>query len=528
MKLSARAFRIQWDVHAWVGVLASLVLFVVFFFGLFALFREEIAIWQDPRLHAVSERRPTSTPSYSRALEQVAARVAIPEAARLRIIALEEAPALAVTVSSRDKRHEESVIVDTESGRVLEERSRLGEELYMLHFFYRVPHGLEATGLFAVALLVALLGGVLLHLKNLWRQRWQFRQSLRLRVSASDAHKVLGIFGLPFSAIVAWSGALLTLGGLLYWAMAAACFDGDVTRVTELRGRPVVVRRAEHRPAPGLPLDVLVEQAKAALHTEEPPRYVTIDHYGDANAFIRVEFDAPPFTDRSYVYLDAVTGQELGRAKTTATSRFERMVFDLHFARFGGLLLKVTYGLLALFTCVVILTGNIVWLERRDPSRRRLGNRLLERLTLGFAGGAVLGTAAAFAANRALPHEVWCRADLEIGALLFVWALTSIGLLLVRVPIRRALATMSATTALLLLLVVGHDLVAVRTLSPPLAAVDGALTLLAVVALGTAVLARGRTRVRAASDAAAHAKRTRARSSSELEVRTGESPCALE
>jgi uncharacterized iron-regulated membrane protein len=52
VKPSARTFRIQWDVHAWLGVVASLGLFVIFYFGTFTLFRAELSVWQAPELGA--------------------------------------------------------------------------------------------------------------------------------------------------------------------------------------------------------------------------------------------------------------------------------------------------------------------------------------------------------------------------------------------------------------------------------------------------------------------------------------------
>jgi hypothetical protein len=47
MKLSRHAFTRFWDVHAWAGVAAGLVLHVMVFAGAFALFLEDLSAWQD-------------------------------------------------------------------------------------------------------------------------------------------------------------------------------------------------------------------------------------------------------------------------------------------------------------------------------------------------------------------------------------------------------------------------------------------------------------------------------------------------
>lgn len=49
------------------------------------------------------------------------------------------------------------------------EHSRLAGELYYMHFFYRVPHGIEFAGVMGVLLLVTLVSGMLIHWKDLVR-----------------------------------------------------------------------------------------------------------------------------------------------------------------------------------------------------------------------------------------------------------------------------------------------------------------------------------------------------------------------
>src|SRR5690606_36345130 len=125
------------------------------------------------------------------------------------------------------------------------------------------------------------------------------------------------------------------------------------------------------------------------------------------------------------VLLDGVSGEVLASAKKSSTPArtVDETLWDLHFGDYGGSLVDFLYALLALGACAVILTGNIVWLERRDPRRLRLGNRWLERMTVGVAGGAVLGTALSLAANRFLPWELADRAGWEFRSLLWGWGL---------------------------------------------------------------------------------------------------------
>ena len=149
---------------------------------------------------------------------------------------------------------------------------------------------------------------------------------------------------------------------------------------------------------------------------------------GDANAWVAVYFQLEPLDADHFAFVDAVSGAVLMTSRDTRTPAFtfERWFFDLHAARYGGLLLKALYALLALAMCAVLLTGNLIWLERRDAPRARLGNRLLERLTVGVSAGLVLATAVYFASNRALPRTLGRRDDWEFGLFLGAWGVTAL------------------------------------------------------------------------------------------------------
>ena len=88
--------------------------------------------------------------------------------------------------------------------------------------------------------------------------------------------------------------------------------------------------------------------------------------------------------------------------------------------------IKFVYSALAFAFCAVVVTGNVIWLERRDRERARLGNRILERLTLGVCAGLCVATGTYFLANRLLPLDLKARGDVEFGIFLAVWAVAAV------------------------------------------------------------------------------------------------------
>jgi uncharacterized iron-regulated membrane protein len=431
MKFSPRTFKIQWDLHAWSGVIASVFLFVIFYCGVFALFHTELVTWQEPRA------APGATVpglSFETVLARAERVVSIPTGAYVSISQEPDSSITSVSISHEASKFEKDLSFDRQSGTKRAPTSRLADELYLMHFFYRLPGGIEFAGFLALALFVATVSGLVIHWKQLVRQIWQFRPTLRLRFSASDAHKVLGLFGLPFAVIFAWSGALLGL-----WAIVAAPFvygvhAGDRTAFDKQQGYGEVQRALKGAAAPRLSLDKLAARADielrthygAALPNPQPrPSRIDIQLYGDAHAWANFRLNRSGFEAQKSVALSLTTGEALnfGGERTAPAEVVDRILFDLHYALFGGYLVKFLYAFLALAVCAVAVTGNLVWLERRDATRSSVGNRLLERLTVGVTLGVVFASSCYFLQNRLLPTGFPYRADLEFVVFLGIWAL---------------------------------------------------------------------------------------------------------
>jgi uncharacterized iron-regulated membrane protein len=420
MKPSGRTFRIQWDLHAWLGAVVSLGLFVIFFFGTFTLFREELTVWQSP---PGPDARSTCSSSWEARFDELDEHLRFPKGARFMISAAPDACRVRGWFYDPAANREDVAIVDLRNGREHASHSRLADELYDMHFAYRLPHGLELSGVLAISLFCLVVTGFVIHVSNLWRQWWQFRPTLRWRFSASDAHKVLGVFGTPFVLVFAWSGAVYGLAAPLMAFMGEAVYAGDQAKAGGLYYGPEIER--EGRPVDGdrLSLDVLVERASSASPGPYEVEQVKGELLGTEAGFVRVTFARQGLDAERVVVLDAGTGRVIATEvdETSPFSRFNRILFDLHFANYGGFGLRGAYALLSLFVCAVIVTGNIVWLERRDPARAHPGNRLLEGATVGMACGANIGTAAYFLANRVLPDGSPERATLEFQIFLGVW-----------------------------------------------------------------------------------------------------------
>ncbi|HVK73944.1 MAG TPA: PepSY-associated TM helix domain-containing protein [Kofleriaceae bacterium] len=417
MKLSPRTVTLLWDVHTWVGILTALVLATMFFAGSLSVFHHELEAWQDP-------------PTARGDIAQLDAAVARLDPATLAGKSFGAAPPSGH--AARAVLYPEGappVVIDPATGAASAPSSIIGQLFFHLHFMWHeaFPTGMIIAGLFGVLLLLALVTGLVIHLKDLRRQAFRFRPALRPRYAWSDLHKVLGVWGLPFQVMIAFTGAVICLAPILIPPIASAAFDGDRARgQRELYASgPAPTAKPSDEPAPTLSFVELAGRAERALPGMEVT-YVWIERWGRKDARATVYGDlrgAGGFSPGVNLVLDASDGTVVSRSTDAATpsSRTMSVVYGIHFASYGGFGLRLLYVLLGLGGWLTILSGNWIWIERRAGKRRSVGNQVLGRLTLGIGGGIVLAAVAILWANR-LAAPTPARLDLEIWTFFGTWA----------------------------------------------------------------------------------------------------------
>lgn len=420
MKLKPRTFQIFWDVHAWSGVVSSLLLFSMFFAAAFALFYVALDQWAAapaPLLESTAELR--LQPLFEQALRD------LPKTREAETIGFEIKDHTVRGGWNKGEDHGHFHL-DHRSGKLVPTTSELGSFLYELHFLGVIPYGTQLAGVVSLAFLLAIATGLLIHLKDLVRQWLQYRSDKPLRTWTSDLHKLIGLVGLPWQLLYAWTGAALCLGWIAVQpALVAGVFAGDVAAAEEARGSDWKELVRSGKPWRGAPdLDGMVALAKKSV-PDLRPTWVGVREVGDQAARVEVygRIDRVAFGG-GHVSVDVEDGKVSnvrGLHNTNAITRFEAWFYGLHYGQFGGHPLRILYALMALGTCVVFVTGNLVWLERRDRLRRQRGNRFLQRATTVWCSGMVLAVAVLFVATRWLPSGLAERVAWEQRLFWGVW-----------------------------------------------------------------------------------------------------------
>lgn len=428
MRLSPDAHKKLWDVHTWAGILAGLILVVMFVTGAVTLFNAEIEKWEHPQEHAKTESFSLQH-SFDAA---VADFDAVPQAVWFSPPS-EEYGHPKIGYSNPDLGKWEEKFVDPASGETQVKHEWLALLMYYFHVLWHesVPwmYYYVASAL-GVAMVLALFTGLLIHLRNFARQFHQFRPDKKPRTFWTDMHKVLGVMGFPFQLLYAFSGAFLILAPFLLTAFEEPVFDGDHTRAhVAFEGLEDVYGTDPGPRAEVLSLDELTRRAQEAAPGFEP-EFMRVLHYGHENSVVDFNGELGGSVLGSVQMRFRATDGELVGSRLPETegaaAALNRWILALHMGQYGGLAMRVLLFVLAMATCATIISGSRIWLARRRRKQDTLGYKLLAKLTVGVGAGTFVAVAATFLASRLLPMDMSGR----IGAEELTFILTLAGCIL--------------------------------------------------------------------------------------------------
>jgi len=404
--------------HAWIGIISGILLFIVTFSGIPALFDHEIEYWQYP---AYSEQQNTAEEQTPFNLE----------------LALQASKDLNFNhenyfIQPADKINNHVILAHFSEGKEPDLRylnadsyqefpaspSELNHLLGYLHTDLHLPRpwGRYIVGLSGMAMLLAIIAGIFIHVK--WRKEFvMLRPKRSWRLLLTDQHKLLGLWSLPFTFILAFTGTILGLLGLISPILALAAFNGDVEKATIAVLGPKAEVTGEYSAV--YPLNELLDRLEIDL-PDTSVEFIQVSGLKIINRQEKIEeqrenelvtdvggiikfsgYHKDKLSNLETVTYNLSTGERIHQGSFIGKGPFQRIfaaVTPLHYVLFGNTWLKVFYALSALAACGLILTGNMLWLHRRGHGMKHW----LSKSTLGICGGLVVATSFTFAASQVL------------------------------------------------------------------------------------------------------------------------------
>lgn len=409
LKIDRRAVQLYYDVHSWLGIVCGMVFFICVFSGSLALFKDEMTPWEVPAVRTAVDAPRLSVDEL---LEIAQARLGDD---RDMLVTLPR-PGVAAQARAFGEGGIDQVFIDPIDGGVIEAEGRTAFQfLTRLHTDLHLPRpvGRYLVGLLGILMMLSLISGLMAHPKVL-KELFLLRRRPSLRLTFSDLHKQLGVWGLAFGLVMAFTGAVIGLLGLFAPVMVLSSFGGDVDQATEAFQGPHHEPTGIHRPM--LSLEPLIEQVETA-HPGHRVGSLAVSHWGDETADVGLHLVATPYrrlvagethrfslVNGEPVHVSSFTDRGVG-------SRLFGAMHPVHYAMFGGLGLKLMYLLSGLALSFTIASGSVIWLEARRPKRSLPEGQpsaraepipyfKLGRLNLGVCLGLVVASAAAVGCGR--------------------------------------------------------------------------------------------------------------------------------
>lgn len=357
--------------HSALGLAFAALIYVVCITGTISVFVQELQRWQQPDGPLVPQTpAPEAIAAAVRAgYEQARADNAAHD---LFVLGPQRSPQrLQVSYHDHDTGVEGHWLADAEGRLVARVSDSWSDFITHLHMNLHLPRawGLYLVGLTGVALLSSLVSGLLSH-PRIFKDAFALRWGGSRRLQEADLHNRLGVWGLPFHIVVTVTGALLGLSTLIVGVLALAAYDGDSEKAFGTLFGPRA--GADKSAAPVPDVAPMIRQVQVTRPDAEVSS-VFVEHVGSAGQVVQLGMHEPGKIAFSETYYFSGDGSPLAdptKAQAGPGRWILGAIQPLHFGWFGGMPVKILYGVLGLALTVVTHSGVVIWLARRRDKGR--------------------------------------------------------------------------------------------------------------------------------------------------------------
>ena len=428
------------NAHAWIGIIISVILYWVFLGGSFSLFRDDIVAWE--REPHVKEITATTKVNIDDVIANSIKNYNVDTHHRFTIRLPNASTSnyeLYFAQEGLNGEHTDvNLLVSGETGQSILEADNFtfGDFLYEFHINLHLGTiGQYFVGIVTLFFFVALLSGIVINWRNIKKKFYQYRTDGK-KDKWLDAHNMIGVMGLPFHIMFAFTGLVFNLVIVYQIAYAVALYNGDQTALLKDAGYSELEIKEANKVHPIVGVDALYAKAKNEL-SPSVIEFLAIEHFGDKNSVITFRGnDQTQFSTRTEAQYLLATGEQI----YLTTNNYDNdvrsglnIIAALHFANFAGYGLKILFFILGIGTCYIILTGNLMWIEKRNKQRTKnsFGLHIVKSITYGGFVGGVFATSVGFLIARITPISTLNRMEfVELGFFIALFSAVILALIL--------------------------------------------------------------------------------------------------
>ncbi|MXV37826.1 PepSY domain-containing protein [Flavobacteriaceae bacterium Ap0902] len=413
-----RIYNIFFHLHTVSGIVISCVLFILFFAGAFTMFKEEIKIWERKQ---PSQHISLYEMDFDKVLNLLNKEYNL-SGRTINFYSLGDTNSVRVFVDHSHAAEASGEDLKTEilnlnledySLKTYEKAYSYSEFLYQLHFLDHIPAiGIYIAGFVSLFFLFALLTGVYIHWDKIVKNFVLFRPMAKWKTVWTDAHTVLGTIAFPFQLIFAITGAYFCLS-ILILLPAYSLYDNDAEKLLQdLRPERTHAPWQEITHQQPSSINTFIKEYKDYFHDFDIQQ-VSVENIDGSNMAYHIVGELDPdyhFNSLGGLVVDAYRLdilEEINPSETPYKSEIQKLLVKLHFGKFGGILNKIIYTILAFITCFIILSGVMIWFTARNKKNKNPKQRnfhyQVTHIYLAICMGMLPMTALGFIWARLLP-----------------------------------------------------------------------------------------------------------------------------
>lgn len=398
--------------HGWIGLTFSGLLFIIFFAGSIALFRQEVGLW------AIQPHLPVNTgepASVEKVIESALAGRDFDNKEHFTLLLpTNDNPYYKAFVDIKGRTgedHHDELLLDPITGEVVSEghKFEFGEFMYKLHYDLNIPAGKYVLGFVTLFFLFIMISGIFIHAKKLISNFFQYRGEKHKRSQLLDIHTVVGTITFPFMLMYAISGLIFNLVIIYQVATVVTLYKGDQAALFKDAGILAIEPEWQDKPTERVNIDELI--AKVSDEYQVAPRMLTIFNYGDESSVIRFRSlrtsELTTDYDSTYSLVDERVIIKSDSDNPNSLTLGTGVLRKLHYGNYSSVNLRILYLFLALSVCGLIVTGNFLWIEKREKLRNH-GTRsitLARYITMLCSAGIIFATSIGFFNERFIPAD---------------------------------------------------------------------------------------------------------------------------
>lgn len=345
------------DAHSIIGIIASAAIFIVCLSGTVSVFKEELKWWEQGSLPPVEYLHPNAAQT---AAEAVFA--ADPTTKHLYLhIPTEQHPRLIAQTDTRE-------IYANADGQLMEDHDAPWTDFIIdLHYYLNLPQsfGMQVVALLGVVLFTLSITGLFAH-PNIFKDAFRVRFRRSPQIGLVDLHNRLSVWTAPFHLTNSITGSMIGFALLSSLVVGTLKYEGDFEAVFE----PVF----GEEPAEDLTSAPManISAALSFMEREYPqhrPIFVILHEPGTAGQYLQImaeHSDRLIYAEKYNFTGDGQFIDTVGSADGTVGQQVADSVYKIHFGNFGGLGIKLAYGLFGICLLVLIGAGMELYVVRRS------------------------------------------------------------------------------------------------------------------------------------------------------------------